>query len=49
MIKLSKKPPATESAYRTWLGHTLVCADCRLGASCPTAVRLGRAWRKGRQ
>ncbi|MFB7555331.1 hypothetical protein [Streptomyces brevispora] len=34
-----------DAAYRTWVGHTLVCQACRAGAACLTAVRLGRAWR----
>ncbi|MFE7359246.1 hypothetical protein ACFU8Q_40800 [Streptomyces sp. NPDC057543] len=37
------------AAYRTLIGHTYGCATCRAGASCPTAVRLGRAWRKARR
>lgn len=38
-----------DATYRTWLGHTQSCATCRAGASCPTAVRLGRAWREARR
>ncbi|WP_176725310.1 hypothetical protein [Streptomyces sp. DvalAA-19] len=36
-------------AYRAWIGHTTTCAACRAGAACPTAVRLGRAWREARR
>ncbi|MFF9505465.1 hypothetical protein ACF1BU_18505 [Streptomyces sp. NPDC014724] len=44
------KPGTTpDVAYRTWLGHTTTCATCRAGASCLTAVRLGRAWRETRR
>lgn len=38
-----------DAAYRTWLGHTTTCATCRAGSACPTAVRLGRAWRETRR
>lgn len=48
MITL-KKPSRAEAAYRKLLCHTVTCAGCRSGAACPTAVRLGRAWRKARR
>lgn len=38
-----------DTAYRIWLGHTHCCTACRVGVSCPTAVRLGRAWREARR
>lgn len=47
MITL-KKPAAGDAEYRTYLGHTYSCATCRAGASCLTAVQLGRAWRAAR-
>lgn len=37
-----------DTAYKIWLGHTQCCPTCRAGASCPTAVHLGRAWREVR-
>lgn len=40
---------ASDAAYRTLLDHTLTCAACRAGASCPTMVQLGRAWREARR
>ncbi|MEU6014438.1 hypothetical protein ABZ826_10385 [Streptomyces sp. NPDC047515] len=49
MTAQTKRPPAPDVAYRAWLGHTTTCATCRTGASCLTAVRLGRAWREGRR
>lgn len=49
MITLTKRPSTADTAYRTWLGHTLACAGCRSGDPCPTAARLGRAWRKARR
>lgn len=42
------RPPGSDAAYKTWLGHTTQCAACRAGAVCVTATRLGRAWRQGR-
>lgn len=39
----------TDGAYRVFLGHTAQCAACRAGALCPTAARLGRAWRETRR
>lgn len=42
------RPPGTDAAYRTYLAHTHLCATCRAGVSCPTAARLGRAWRQTR-
>lgn len=49
LINLSKRTVAPDTAYRALLGHTTTCAACRAGASCPTAVRLGRAWREARR
>ncbi|MGW5273616.1 hypothetical protein ACWEQP_13710 [Streptomyces sp. NPDC004044] len=49
MTTLSKPVPAPEAAYRTLIGHTVVCAACRAGAACATVVRLGRAWREARR
>lgn len=49
LITLSKRAAAPDTAYRTLLGHTTTCSACRAGVSCPTAVRLGRAWRKARR
>lgn len=40
---------ADDTAYRTLLGHTVVCPTCRAGAPCVIAARLGRAWREARQ
>lgn len=37
-----------EAAYRTYLTHTHLCATCRAGVSCPTAARLGQAWKQTR-
>ncbi|MFD4855116.1 hypothetical protein [Streptomyces atratus] len=37
-----------DAEYRTYMGHTLTCAACRAGASCVTAVQLGRVWREAR-
>lgn len=45
MTTSTKPATAPDAAYRTWVGHTVACATCRTGAPCPTAVRLGRAWR----
>ncbi len=42
------RPAGTDAAYRTYLNHTHLCATCRAGVSCPTAARLGRAWRDTR-
>lgn len=44
------KPQETagDTAYRTWVGHTVACATCRAGAPCVTAIWLGRAWRQAR-
>ncbi len=44
----SSRSESGDATYRTWLGHTLCCAACRAGVSCPMAVRLGRAWREAR-
>lgn len=41
--------PQSDAAYRVLLGHTAQCAACRAGAPCPTAARLGRAWREARR
>lgn len=49
LITLPKGTAGPDIEYRTWLGHTQSCATCRAGASCPTAVRLGRAWREARR
>lgn len=38
-----------DTAYKTWLGHTQHCPTCLAGASCPTAVKLGRVWREARR
>lgn len=38
-----------DARYRIWIGRTMSCCTCRAGAACPTAVRLGRAWRKARR
>lgn len=43
------RPAGTDAAYRVFLGHTTHCAACRAGAPCPTAARLGRAWRQARR
>lgn len=48
MIAL-KRPNDAEAVYRKLIGHTVVCTGCRAGAPCPTAARLGRAWRKVRR
>ncbi|MFJ2702959.1 hypothetical protein ACIO3R_07140 [Streptomyces sp. NPDC087428] len=48
MITLSKTDQA-DTAYRTWLGHTLVCTTCLAGAPCAAAAHLGRAWRAARR
>lgn len=48
-ITLPRRTVAPDVAYRRLLGHTTTCAGCRVGASCPTAVRLGRAWREVRR
>ncbi|MGY3679780.1 hypothetical protein ACVWXU_003403 [Streptomyces sp. TE33382] len=37
--------PPPDSAYLSYLGHTLACSTCRSGTRCATAIRLGRAWR----
>lgn len=37
-----------ERAYRAWLGHTQHCPTCRTGTPCPTATKLGHAWREER-
>ncbi|MEU3227155.1 hypothetical protein ABZ695_28870 [Streptomyces sp. NPDC006976] len=42
-------PAGPDAAYRTLIGHTVACATCRAGAPCPTAAKLGRAWREGRR
>ncbi|MFD6587249.1 hypothetical protein ACFWED_10250 [Streptomyces anulatus] len=44
-----RRERSAETAYRTFLGHTLVCLTCKAGHSCPTAARLGRLWREARQ
>lgn len=49
MIALSKPSDRAEVAYRKLVGHTVVCTGCRAGAPCPTAARLGRAWRAVRR
>ncbi|MFB7916639.1 hypothetical protein [Streptomyces sp. NPDC056061] len=41
--------PDREEPYRTFVAHTYTCATCLAGEPCPTAVRLGRAWRRARQ
>jgi len=38
-----------EPTYKTWIGHTTTCATCTAGRACPTAVKLGRAWRAARR
>lgn len=43
------RPGNDDAAYKVLLGHTLTCAGCRTGTPCPTAVRLGRAWRQDRR
>ncbi|MFD7429079.1 hypothetical protein [Streptomyces sp. NPDC059814] len=40
------RPAGSEAAYRTYVSHTSLCATCRAGAPCPTAARLGQAWRQ---
>jgi hypothetical protein len=42
------KQPAPDTAYRTLIGHTYTCSDCRR-EPCPVAVRLTRAWRADRR
>lgn len=42
------RPGRGEEAYRALVGHTFTCTTCRAGASCMTAVRLSRAWKKAR-
>ncbi|MFC8257191.1 hypothetical protein ACFUNF_05975 [Streptomyces sp. NPDC057291] len=37
-----------DEAYLVLIGHTVGCALCRVEASCPTALRLARAWREAR-
>ncbi|MGW1658549.1 hypothetical protein [Streptomyces atratus] len=49
MTALTRPAVAPDAAYRTWIGHTVACAACRAGASCVTAVQLGRAWREARR
>ncbi len=49
MSTLTMPAPGPEAAYRMLLGHTTTCAACRAGVSCPTAVRLDRAWREARR
>ncbi|MFH9610402.1 hypothetical protein [Streptomyces sp. NPDC017448] len=40
---------APDHAYRTLLGHTTTCPNCRAGgAPCATATQLMRAWRRNR-
>ena len=38
-----------EDAYRVYVRHTYVCSACVAGRACPTAARLGRAWRETRR
>ncbi|MGW1295173.1 hypothetical protein [Streptomyces sp. NPDC002533] len=38
-----------DATYKTWIGHTTTCATCKAGRACPTAVKLGRAWREARR
>lgn len=45
----SSRSESGDATYRAWLGHTQFCAACRAGVCCPTAVRLGRAWREARR
>lgn len=42
------RPAGRDASYQSLLGHTMECATCRAGAACPTATRLGRAWRVDR-
>ncbi|MEV1044428.1 hypothetical protein [Streptomyces sp. NPDC049916] len=57
MITLVREGPTGRSAgydeggiaHKAWLGHTQHCATCRTGVSCPTAAKLGRAWREARR
>lgn len=39
------EPGTAEKAFRAYLGHTVICADCRGGVSCEPRRRLHRAWR----
>lgn len=49
-VKTTTRAEQTDDvAYRAWIGHTTTCAACRAGVACPTAVRLGRAWREARR
>ncbi|MEU5371023.1 hypothetical protein ABZ362_18945 [Streptomyces sp. NPDC005951] len=47
--RIVKTTALGDTAYKAWLGHTQFCAACRAGVCCPTAVRLGRAWREARR
>lgn len=50
MPRMATERAEPDSAYRTLLGHTTVCSACRaVGGLCPTAARLGRAWREARR
>ncbi len=49
LIALPKRTAGPDTAYRALLGHTTTCTTCRVGASCPMAVRLGRVWREARR
>lgn len=48
-MKSTKSPKTgSDTAYRALIGHTATCPNCRTGPTCPTAVRLGRAWKAAR-
>lgn len=49
MSLVVKQDRVEERAYQAYLGHTVQCATCRVGAPCGTAARLGRAWREARR
>ncbi|MER7696150.1 hypothetical protein [Streptomyces sp. NPDC096095] len=50
MKTTTERPEQTgDTAYKTWIGHTHTCSTCRAGAPCPTAAKLGRAWRDTRR